>query len=259
MSSRRPSRAEVTARTLEEIHAHPEDLLDEYQRRFGHVLNADNAAELFPDYAASAETRTRYRTAIHPAAQWIRDELFNRALADPHVKEVVFTAGGNGAGKTSMVLTGDLVMDTTLSNPGHSQMLIQSALDLGKRVQVVYVFRSIEDAFQGVLDRAQTEGRTVSIGTTIKTHEGAARTVQQLYEIYAGNPDVDFQFIDNSAPRPTLGTVALVRKQNYLGSREQLHAILDSRRSQLSPSVYKASKGTGSQAPGAGTGATGDR
>jgi hypothetical protein len=95
-------------------------LLAEYTRRFGSVLNADNAAELFADYAASNPARTKYRVAVHPAAQWIRDELYRRALADPNVKEVVFTAGGNGAGKTTGDPQSDAVLDSTLNNPEHA-------------------------------------------------------------------------------------------------------------------------------------------
>ena len=249
----------MTARALEKIRSHPEDLLAEYQRRFGNVLNADNAAELFPDYAASPNTRTRYRTAIHGAAQWVRDELFNRALADPDVKEVVFTAGGNGAGKTSAGLTGDVVMDSTLSNPQHSQRLIQSALDSGKRVHVVYTFRPIEEAFQGVLDRAQTEGRTVPINTMIKTHEGAATTVSQLYALYGDNPNVAFRFIDNSGPQPSIGTIALTRKQNYSATRRNLDAILESKRAEVGETIYKATKGAGPRGTGRPTGPTGDQ
>src|ERR1035438_9334687 len=98
----------------------------EYRRRFGNVLNADNAAELFPEYAASPASRAQFRPAVHPAAQWVRDKLFTRALADPNVREVIFTAGGNGAGKSTGGLRGDVVMDTTLSNPEHSEKLVQA-------------------------------------------------------------------------------------------------------------------------------------
>jgi hypothetical protein len=201
----------------------------------------------------------RYRTAIHPAAQWVRDELFNRALADPDVKEVVFTAGGNGAGKTSMVLTGDVVMDSTLSNPQHSQRLIQSALDSGKRVHVVYTFRPIEEAFQGVLERAKTEGRAVPISTMIQTHEGAATTVSQLYAVYGDNPNVAFRFIDNSGPQPSIGNIALTWKQNYSASRGDLDAILESKRGEVGEAIYKATKSAGARGTGRPTRPTGNR
>lgn len=204
----------VAARALRRVHTRGEELLEECRRRFGNVLNEDNAAELFPDYAASLESRAKYRTAIYSAAQWVRDELFRRALEDPEVTEVVFTAGGNGAGKTTAGLRGDVIMDTTLSNPEHSTMLIQRALDAGKRVQVIYVFRPIQEALAGVLERARTEGRVVSIQTLINTHEGAATTVSQLYNRYADHPNVNFEFVDNSGPQAKIGAIAFTRKQN---------------------------------------------
>lgn len=244
---------------MDQMRTRGEELLAEYQRRFGSVLNADNAAELFPDYAASLKSRAMYRAAVHPAAQWVRDELFGRALADPRVKEVAFTAGGNGAGKTTAGLTGDVVMDTTLSNPEHSRRLLQQALNAGKRVQIVYAFRPIEEAFEGVLDRAKTEGRTVSIGTMINTHEGAAKTVSELYDRYGLHPDVNFEFVDNSGPVAAQGTIALTRKQNYRGTREQLHAILESKRFELPDYVYEASKGSGARGTGEGSRSTGDQ
>ena len=95
-----------------------------------------------------------------------------------------------------------------------------------------------------MLDRAKTEGRTVPVETMIKTHEGAAKTVQQLYERYAGNPEVDFQFIDNSGPHSSEGTVALTRKQNYRETRGRLYAILERQRSRLPGSIYEATRGT---------------
>jgi UDP-N-acetylmuramoylalanine--D-glutamate ligase len=200
------------------------------------VLNADNAAELFPECAASLASRAQFGPAVHRAAQWVRDELFTRALADPNVREVVFTAGGNGVGKSTGGPSGDLVMDTTLSNPEHSTRLVQAALDAGKSVHIVYTYRPIEQAFEAVLDRARIEGRTVSVGTTIETHEGAAQTMRSLFEKYAGNPDVRFRFIDNS--------IALTLKQDYRESREQLYGILESHRTQIPEYIYQAARGT---------------
>ena len=165
--------AEVREEALRHVQENPEPILAEYSRRFGNVLNADNAAELFPVYAASVESRTRFRVAVHPAAQWVRDELFRRSLTDLNVHQVIFTAGGNGAGKTSGGLSGDLVMDTTLSNREHSEGLLRAALDAGKEVAVVYTYRPIMDSLNGVLHRSTTEGRTVSISTLIKAHEGS--------------------------------------------------------------------------------------
>src|ERR1700693_4714122 len=70
-----PEPAEVRANALRRTQDDPEPLLEEYTRRFGNVLNADNAAELFAEYAASPASRAKFRPAVHPAAQWVRDEL----------------------------------------------------------------------------------------------------------------------------------------------------------------------------------------
>ncbi len=239
-----PDAAAVRANALRRIEQEGEALLQDYIHRFGNVLNADNAAELFPEYAASLASRALFRPAVHPAAQWVRDELFARALKDPNVREVIFTAGGNGVGKSTGGLTGDVVMDTTLSNPEHSGKLIRAALDAGKSVHVVYTYRPIEQAFEGVLDRALMEGRTASVGTLIGTHEGAAQTVRVLVEKYAGNPDVRFWFVDNSGSHPVQGSLALTRKQDYRESREKLYGILESRRAQIPEYIYQAAQGT---------------
>ncbi|MGA2595115.1 MAG: UDP-N-acetylmuramoyl-L-alanine--D-glutamate ligase [Bryobacteraceae bacterium] len=243
-SRRSAEAAEVRANALRRTRDDPEGLLAEYTRRFGNILNADNAAELFPEYAASRASRAQFRPAVHPAAQWVRDELFARALKDPKIGEVIFTAGGNGAGKSTGGLTGDVVMDTTLSNPEYSEKLIEAAVNAGKSVHVVYTYRPIEQAFEGVLDRARLEGRTVSIGTLIGTHQGAADTVRSLAEKYAGHPDVRFWFIDNSGANPVPGSIALTWKQDYLESREQLYAILESQRAQIPEYIYQAAQGT---------------
>jgi hypothetical protein len=46
-----------------QVEANPKYYLSEYLRRFGNVLNADNAATLFPEYNADPAA---YRAAVHP-------------------------------------------------------------------------------------------------------------------------------------------------------------------------------------------------
>lgn len=250
ISSRGASVNEVTARAVHQVRTQGEQLLGEYQRRFGSVLNADSAAELFPDYSASLESRTKYRDAVHPAAQWVRDELFNRALKDPKVMEVVFTAGGPGAGKSTGGLVGDVVMDTMFSGPNAPARMVNEALCAGKRVEIVYTYRPIEEALAGVLERSKTQGRTAPIDYIIDNHERAARNVERLFEQYRNNPNVHFRFIDNSGSEPSLGTIALTKKQNYGETRKQLHAILEAKRPEITNSVYRATKGSGRRETG---------
>jgi hypothetical protein len=93
----------VRETVLAKLAADPETYLTAYRDRFGNVLNADDAASLFEDYN---QDRAKYRAAAHPAAAWIRDELFRRSLAEeksPERSQVVFTAGSNAASKTSAI------------------------------------------------------------------------------------------------------------------------------------------------------------
>jgi GT2 family glycosyltransferase len=235
-----------------------EGFLAEYSRRFGRVLNADNAAELFPEYAASLETRARFRVAVHPAAQWIRDELFEQALADPIVTEVIFTAGGNGAGKTSGAPTGDIIYDSTLNNVDHAQRCIDRCLLAGKSVVVAYTYRPIREAFLAVLHRAVSEGRTVAVDTIIRTHTESAKTSATLVGIFRDVPRVSFRFLDNSSEGPRIADIALTSKENYANSRDELYGLLEAERDKIPEYLYAATAGSKARSEG-GRGGAADR
>jgi hypothetical protein len=155
-----PDKHSVRDSVVSKVEADPEPYLSAYSKRFGNVLNADNAVMLFTEYN---DNREKYREAVHPAAQWIRDELFHRALAEPDKKgndRVVFTAGGNAAGKSTAVAVAgvsddaQIILDSTLSNPGHAKRLVQLALAAGRAVTIVHVDRPLDEALAAMLDRA---------------------------------------------------------------------------------------------------------
>ena len=197
---------------LAALRTDPERYLTAYSLEFGNVLNADNAATLFPEYN---QNRAKYREAVHPAAQWIRDELFRRALAQrlvPEIKNrVVFTIGGNAVGKsTALAYTGDrqkaqIVFDSTLSNPEHAKRLIAQALAAGKLVGIRYVCRPFADTFRGMLERARTEGRVVTIDQLVNSARAAAETVRALYVEFGEDRRFEFAFVANSAEGSTRG------------------------------------------------------
>ena len=162
-----PDELRVREETSRKLRTNPEPYLAEYSSRFGNALNADDAATLFDEYN---QDRTKYRVAVHPAATWIRDELFRGALAEraPEGRNrVVFTAGGNAAGKsTALAFTKDgwgaqVVLDSTFSNPQHARRLVDQALAADKRITVLYVDRPLEDAFRGM--RLQADGRRTEL------------------------------------------------------------------------------------------------
>jgi len=218
---------------LDALRTDPESYLLRYAQRFGNVLNADDAATLFQKYN---QDRMKYREAVHPAATWIRDELFRRALAEkaPEGRNgVVFTAGSNAAGKSSAISatnaakSAQAVLDSTLSNPEHATRLVEQARDAGKTVGILYVNRPLLQTFEGMLERAAIEGRVVTIDQLIDSHRGAAETVRLLWRDFGRDPAFAFIFVDNSAASPREGTIELAEPQDYTEIRERLHELLD--------------------------------
>lgn len=150
-------------------------LAAEYFRKFGNEISTDNAREIVsPEYAAGREARTQLTRATRKSAAALSDHLFEEALKNPDSSKprvVIMTAGGTGAGKTS-VLRGNpdlagaqLVYDSNLSSKKSSVARIESARAAGNRVMILFVKREpVEALTGGVLPRAMEEGRIVDLG-----------------------------------------------------------------------------------------------
>ena len=237
----------VQEETLRKLRANPEAYLAEYTSKFGNVLNADDAATLFDEYN---QDRAKYRVAVHAAATWIRGELFQRALAvtAPEGRNrVVFTAGGNAAGKsTALAVSGiatraQVVFDSTFSNPEHALRLTEQALGAGKTVTVLHVSRSLGEIFEAMLGRAELQGRVVTIEQMLASHRGSAQAVRGLSQKLAHNPSVTFLFADNSAGGTREGTIDLTAPQDYTGIRKRLYELLDDeyRSGRITEEIYR--------------------
>ena len=197
----------VRTTVLDKLAADSARYLSEYSERFENVLNADDAATLFNEYNGD---RARYRVAVHPAATWVRDELFRRALAEIPAEDtgrVVFTAGSNAAGKSSAIAYSEarqwahVVLDSTFSDPAHARRLVDAVLGARWPITVLYIGRPLEEAFLSMLDRSRQEGRLVGIGQMIHSHRGAAETVRGLANEFRGDTRCDFHFFANSMRR----------------------------------------------------------
>jgi hypothetical protein len=248
-----PDEAElkVGRAVMEKLQANPEHYLAAYTRQFGNILNADDAATLFPEYN---QNPAKYRVAVHPAATSVRDELFRRALATPAPEgrnRVVFTAGGNAAGKsTALAVTGSarqsqVVFDSTFSNPEHAKRMMDQALGAGKTVFVLHVSRPLDEIFPAMLDRARSQGRVVTIEQLIGSHQGSARAVRDLSREFGNNPKVEFIFVDNSGNGAREGTIELAAPQDYTEVRKRLYDLLDReyRRCGITEEIYRRIRG----------------
>jgi hypothetical protein len=259
-----PDEQAMRERTVSRLESDPESHLSEYTKRFGNVLNADNAATLFDEYNGNPG---KYRVAVHPAAQWIRDELFKRAIARPAPEggnRVVFTAGGNASGKSSaLTATGadtgaHVVLDSTLSNGEHAERLVDDALKARKAVTILYVNRPLDASLKGMIERAGTEGRVVTINQLIRSQRGAAETVQGLWREYGSDPRVTFHFLNNAVDETTEGGIKTAIPEGYTENR-RLNELLNAeyKAGRISEETYRRIRGPGGEPVEPGPG--GDR
>ena len=255
------------------IRNEPEAVVAEYNARpdamGGKVLNTDIARELSPEYLAD---RPRSADVHEEASQFIKDQYAKKLKEAPKDGEeplVVFTAGGTGAGKTTavnsvesgMLDAAQIVYDTNMNSLKSAQTKIDQALEAGKDVKIVYVYRDpVEALVNGALPRAERQaknfgsGRTVPIEEHLKTHQGSRETIEKLQEIYKGEEGVTFQIIDNSLGKGKAVETTLdkLRVNDYNNLADDLNTALEEAygKGQISKETYQGFKGrpSGSQA-----------
>src|SRR5690606_32519186 len=181
----------------------------------GRIISTDEARELFPIYSSGPEGRSQFALAVHEPSSFVAKQVWAQALEREVAPErdplVLFTAGGTGAGKTTAIKrndeaqamydAADLIYDGNLQSFKSAQEKIEQAIESGRKVAILYVHRDPIDSFtNGAIPRANKEsyGRTVPIASHASTHIGAARTIQQLSELYRDSPDVSITMLDNS-------------------------------------------------------------
>lgn len=131
-----------------------DDAIKTYREKFGNVLNTDNARELSEDYLGN---KSLYSPAVHEPSSAFTKKLYETALKEApkpgQNNEVLFMAGGTGAGKTTAINTSpeykntadlsQIVYDTNLSGYASSKSKIEQALAAGKTAKILYVVREI--------------------------------------------------------------------------------------------------------------------
>lgn len=208
----------------------------------GRVLNTDTARELSPEYLAD---RTR-SADVHEAASAAVKAMYEAKLAEPTPegfdRSVLFTAGGTGAGKSTaidgMEMAGshpELIYDTNMNTLASADRKVQQALDAGRDVQILYVYRDpVEALTGGALPRAERQakkfgsGRTVPLTEHAKTHTGVRPVMEALAEKYKDDPRVDIRAYDNSRGKDNGAFVDLanIPKVDQNGLHERLKAAL---------------------------------
>lgn len=253
--------AAVQARAIEALQADPDGFKRRYLERFGRVLNADNASELFDEYAASDETRATQGVAVRAAAGALIDSLYQDLLAMP-VEEgrepiVVFTAGGNAAGKSTAIPnepSADIVFDSTFSSYEPSKVNVDRAFASGRDIRIRYTYRDPMAALQSSLDRAlgEAHGRTVTVRGLAATHIGSRDSVLRVADAFRGDPRVQVVVRENTPGGLVARDLNWLREQAYDDRHvleERLFDALDAARPSLPEAVYVGTRGIGRRRP----------
>jgi hypothetical protein len=247
-----PRGREIEARFAAYLEDHTDEALVRYQKKYGKEINTDNARELSPDYApggteaedtATRDARARWSAAVHEPSSAFTKEIFRRELKKPAAanerNQVIFTAGGAGVGKTSSihqvagleeaVAAAQIVYDTTLSSLKSSLERVSQALEAGKQVSIIYVYRDPVESFTGgALPRAERNGRTLPLDAYIETHLGAPEVLLKIADVYKGDARLAIAIIDNSRGRggAAVSDLSFVRSVAGKYTRDELRTKL---------------------------------
>jgi hypothetical protein len=224
-----PEAQQVRDYSLAALNADPEPWLAAYTATFGNILNADDAATLFPQYN---QNRARYRVAIHPAATWIRDEALIEAApkgkTESSSQPEVMPPASTAIEFVKARQLAQCIFDSTLSNIDHARVLIDRALTAEKQITLLHVIRPLDDALFAMLNRARTEGRLVTVNQLIRSRQGADETIRALWSDYREDYRFDFRFVENSSIHGARkGSIESAAPKDYTEIGKVLDAILD--------------------------------
>jgi hypothetical protein len=250
----------VQERAIDEVERRLDNLVDLYRQRFGVVVGTDLARELFPDYAATLESRLKFAGVVQRSAARVADEVFSRIVSGPRVGDALFTAGGTGAGKTTAIRTSSrtegliasaaVIYDSNFNSFASAKAKVDLALRAGLRVIVIFVHRHPVEAYlEGVLPRALVEGRTVSIEGHLRMHRNALKTFLRAQRKFAEDSQAAFLVLNNTGHEaeafPTdvayLKSVQYPQEELYNAIKEGLDDAY--RQGKIAEALYAASCG----------------
>ncbi len=201
-------------------------LIREYRQRFGHVIDRNNAQELYAAYAKNRESRQELSLATHEPAGALADKVYfalvaTQAPADKNI--VLFNAGGQGSGKTtSLRLSGKadrafIVMDGTMQDFEKGCRNIDLAFRHGKLVHINFVYCPFRKAVEHIIRRASDVqgGRVVNIKRAAKGHFQALENIFKLIKKYGSRDGFTFTVVDNSEENPKPMKLEELRAKRY--------------------------------------------
>lgn len=206
----------------------------EADRRYNDIVDSRGGRVISTDLARFLDARYRDTPAGKPrdlvpswdhAWRYAQGRLERELRHRSRRKVVRFMAGGWGAGKTHALehaAMPDLAWDGTLSDPKRAQKMIDLALANGWRVEIAYVFRDIELALYGAVERAKDEGRSVPLRELPGNHRAVQLSICSLLRRYRREIRVSFMLLHNTGAKGVKGAT-LVIPETELAPKGALH------------------------------------
>jgi hypothetical protein len=168
----------------------------------GKIISTDIARHLDADYHNTPPGQPRDLAPGDDLAwRYSWDRLAREIRNKRNRQTICFMAGGWAAGKTHALehrpTTPDLVWDGTLANTPWTVEMIDLALSQGWEVEIIYVFRDLELAFYGAMERAASEGRSVPLGQLPRIHRQVQQSINNLRKFYFSEDRVTFAYLHN--------------------------------------------------------------
>ena len=220
------------------------------------ILSGDEVRKTMPGYNrldwSTHVDRTGY---VGPRLE----AQFQRLLKERKGKgdgTVVFLAGGNGAGKSTVAAqigdTHDFAIDSTLGNLEVAKKQIDAILANGQMPEIHFVYRAPRQALEGIAQRVMNGGHIVSPLSFANSHVKSRENLRLLFEAYGDK--IHIHIYDNSVrgvPEITLEQLEAKRKIDHAKIREEANYYLGHLRE-------RAEASGSSQGGVAGSGAKGE-
>jgi hypothetical protein len=256
-----PAEQEVESRAIQLLKDRSSELIIQYREKFGFLVSADCARELFPDYALNLDTKLKYALAVQKSASAIAEMVFDQLLGENPGKPVLFTAGGTGAGKTSSIrrnsdtnnqyLGAGIIFDGNFNSWSSSKRRVEKCLQNGCKVVIIFVHRHpVESFLQGVITRAQFEGRTVAIEPHLRMHKDSISTFLKTSRSFKDNENVSCEVLINTGHELETYKADIDYLKTVKYDSEELRKILQEElynaksQGQISQALYEASGGS---------------
>ena len=204
-----------------------------YMKQFGNVISSDNIKLMFRDDGYDPHDEESIRDFHKRTGPWVGRmfDIFLKTRKGKGDGTVVFTGGGNGSGKSSVLdedfaRNADFVMDSAMVNLSAARESIQKVIDNGQLPNLAFVYRDPREAwFNGVQKRntMNADGHTVPKSTFANTHSKARENFLKLLEEFGSK--VKYIIRDNSSDGETISLEELKAKPVY--TKEQILEIIN--------------------------------